>query len=85
MLSVYTVLFNHDADDTGVKLEAGLPTEEPVCQDALMFNSIEEAKAELKLRRFQIKESTDKFVRYTCTSCSAPHFRLKLAAGGDGV
>ena len=85
MLSVYTVLFNHDADDTGVKLEAGLHTEEAVGQDAVMFNSIEEAKGEMKLRGFQVKETTNKFVRYTCTSCAAVPFRLRLAAAGDGV
>ena len=50
-----------------------------------MFNSIDEAKGELRLRGFKVKETTDKFVRYFCTSCTAPFFRLRLAASEGGV
>jgi hypothetical protein len=88
MLSVYTVLFNHDADEKAtsadaVKSEEGLD-EDGVGHDAVVFNSLNEAKQELRLRGFTVKETTERFVRYFCKSCNAPNFRLRLKASESG-
>jgi hypothetical protein len=68
-----------------VKSEAKLQVdEEDVCHDAVVFDSLSDAKQELRLRGFKVKETTDKFVRYVCTSCDAPNFRLRLAPAQSG-
>jgi hypothetical protein len=96
MLSVHAVLLIHDAEKgasgnatdaistDAVKSEAGLTSKLEVGHDVICFQSLEEAKQELRLRGFKVKETTEAFVRYFCTSCTAPLFRLRLAAADGG-
>jgi hypothetical protein len=71
---------------TTVKSEAvRLTTEdEDVVGSAVSFGTLEEAKQELRLRGFSVKETQEKYVRYFCKSCNADNFRLRLKAAEGG-